>query len=72
MCVLACVCVGALCATLFFKTYADPTVLVTLVGIAGTLIGYLAGKRSPEPATSVSADQSSTVTVTPTDQPKTP
>lgn len=46
MCGLAAVLVLALCATLFFKTYADPTVLVTIVGLAGTCVGYLAGKRS--------------------------
>lgn len=46
MCLLALVLVGALCATLFFKNYADPTTLVTIVGLAGTCVGYLAGKRS--------------------------
>ncbi len=70
MCILAGILVIALCATLFFKNYADPTVLVTIVGATNLLLGYLAGKRSPEPATSVSTDQSATVTVEPT--PKTP
>lgn len=46
MCLLAGVLVCALCATLFFKNYADPTTLVTIVGLAGTCVGYLAGKRS--------------------------
>lgn len=73
MCVLAIILVLSLCATLFFKNYADPTVLVTIVGTTGTLIGYLAGKRSPDSGTSASTDQpGSTVTVETTkpDEPK--
>lgn len=54
MCTLATVLTCALCATLFFKNYADPTVLVTIVGLAGTAFGYLAGKRSPEPTNGTS------------------
>lgn len=50
MCVLAAVLVAALCATLFYKNYADPTVLVTIVGATNLLLGYLAGKRSPDPS----------------------
>ncbi len=46
MCFLAVALVGALCATLFYKNYADPTVLVTIVGATNLLLGYLAGKRS--------------------------
>lgn len=49
MCFLATILVIALCLTLFFKNYADPTILVTIVSIAGTCVGYLAGKRSASP-----------------------
>jgi hypothetical protein len=49
MCSLAFILTASLCATLFWKNYADPSVLVTIVGLAGTAFGYLAGKRSPEP-----------------------
>lgn len=49
MCALAAVLIIALCLTLFLKNYADPTVLVTIVGLAGTCVGYLAGKRSDQP-----------------------
>lgn len=45
MCGLAIVLCISLCATLFFKSYADPTVLVTIVGAMNLLLGYLAGKR---------------------------
>jgi hypothetical protein len=51
MCVLAGILVIALCLTLFFKNYADPTTLVTIVGLAGTCVGYLAGKRSVDQPT---------------------
>jgi predicted Co/Zn/Cd cation transporter (cation efflux family) len=47
MCALAAICVIALCATLFFKVYADPTILVTIVAATNLLLGYLAGKRAP-------------------------
>ncbi len=60
MCLLAVGLVGVLCGTLFYKTYADPTVLVTVVGATNLLLGYLAGKRS------VPSEDSSTPTPTPT------
>lgn len=35
------VCVGALCLTLFYKTYSDPVVLTALIALTGTLGGNL-------------------------------
>jgi len=49
LCTVAVVCVLALCATLFFKNYADPTVLVAIIGATNFALGYLAGKKSPQP-----------------------
>lgn len=48
VCSLATICLVALCATLFFKNYADPTVLVAIIAANNFLLGYLAGKRSPQ------------------------
>lgn len=39
----------ALCATLFWKNYADPSVLVAIISITGTTIGSLSGRRPPTP-----------------------
>ena len=38
---------AALCATLFFKNYADPSVLIAIIGITGTALGSL-GVRSSQ------------------------
>lgn len=46
LCLIALVLSGALCATLFFKNYADPTVLVSIIGAQSFVLGYLAGKRN--------------------------
>ncbi len=35
------VCVGALCLTLFYKTYSDPVVLTALIALTSTLGGNL-------------------------------
>lgn len=39
--ILAVICVGSLCFTLFFKNYSDPVVITALIAITGTLIGNL-------------------------------
>lgn len=56
MCALALLLCGALCATLFFKNYADPTVLVAIIASTNFVLGYLAGKRNQQTDTTTTAD----------------
>lgn len=56
MCALALLLCGALCATLFFKNYADPTVLVAIIASTNFVLGYLAGKRNQQSDTTVATD----------------
>lgn len=58
MCALALLLCGALCATLFFKNYADPTVLVAIIASTNFVLGYLAGKRTQQTETTVTSDPS--------------
>lgn len=40
-CVLALICVLAICLSLFYKTYSDPATLSALILLTGTLVGNL-------------------------------
>jgi hypothetical protein len=63
ICAISVIMIIALCLTLFFKNYADPTVLITITTLTGTVIGYLAGKRS------VSGEPIETTVVNPPTEP---
>lgn len=64
MCVLALLLCSALCATLFFKNYADPTVLVAIIGNTSFVLGYLAGKRTQQTDTTTTTTPTKTETST--------
>lgn len=60
---LASICVTALCMTLFFRNYADPQVMIAVIGIAnnltgslGTFIGMRAFQQHPPPDVTVSTE----------------
>ena len=56
MSALALLLCGALCATLFFKNYADPTVLVAIIASTNFVLGYLAGKRNQQTDTTTTTE----------------
>ncbi len=62
--VLAFISVSSLCATLFFKNYADPAVLTSIIAIASALVGSL-GTLLVNTRSQTSAGQTtSTITTT--------
>ena len=40
-CLLSMICVAAICLTVFYKNYAEPSVLSALILLTGTLVGNL-------------------------------
>jgi hypothetical protein len=71
--VLAFIGVTSLCATMFFKNYADPAILTAIISITSGLVGALAGllvsARQPIPGT---VTESSTTAPPPTPPPAPP
>lgn len=64
MCILALGLCAALCSTLFFKSYADPSILVSVIGLANFVLGYLAGKRVQSTDTTTTSNPTATTTQT--------
>jgi len=60
LCVVALVGMSALCATLFFKNYADPPVLIAIISTTGTAVGALMNSRPQQPTETSSTNRTTT------------
>lgn len=62
---LAAICVASLCASLFLHVYADPSVLTSIIGTTGLLIGALVTMLSNTRTQPPGSTQTATTTVPP-------